>query len=82
MVILCFGIEKFDETSISENTIKKMLLDKDGNMWMGAYRNGLNQYIEKQAGIKNLEMGDVNTGWELTTGVSSSIILRQRRLRL
>ena len=47
--------------NISENTIKKMLLDKDGNMWMGAYRNGLNQYIEKQAGILNLEMGDVNT---------------------
>ena len=57
----CFMNNKFDETSISENTIKKMLLDKDGNMWMGAYRNGLNQYIEKQAGIKNLEMGDVNT---------------------
>ena len=57
----CFVNNKFDETSISENTIKKMLLDKDGNMWMGAYRNGLNQYIEKQAGIKNLEMGDVNT---------------------
>lgn len=57
----CFVNNKFDETSISENTIKKMLLDKDGNMWLGAYRNGLNQYIEKQAGIKNLEMGDVNT---------------------
>ena len=57
----CFVNNKFDETSISENTIKKMLLDKDGNMWMGAYRNGLNQYIEKQAGILNLEMGDVNT---------------------
>ena len=57
----CFMNNKFDETSISENTLKKMLLDKDGNMWIGAYRNGLNQYIEKQAGIKNLELGDINT---------------------
>ena len=57
----CFMNNKFDETSISENTIKKMLLDKNGNMWIGAYRNGLNQYIEKQSGIKNLELGDINT---------------------
>ncbi len=57
----CFVNNKFDETSISENTLKHMLLDKDGNMWVGAYRNGLNQYIEKQAGITNIELGDVNT---------------------
>lgn len=57
----CFMNNKFDETSISENTLKHMLLDKDGNMWVGAYRNGLNQYIEKQAGITNIELGDINT---------------------
>jgi len=57
----CFMNNKFDETSISENTLKHMLLDKDGNMWVGAYRNGLNQYIEKQSGITNIELGDINT---------------------
>ena len=57
----CFMNNKFDETSISENTLKHMLLDKDGNMWVGAHRNGLNQYIEKQAGITNIELGDINT---------------------
>ena len=52
---------KFDETSLSENTVKHLLLDKAGNVWIGAYRNGLNQYIEKMAGIRNIEMGDINT---------------------
>ena len=52
---------KFDQTSLSENTVKNLMLDRAGNMWIGAYRNGLNQYIEKQAGIKNIELGDINT---------------------
>ena len=38
---------KFDETSLSENT--------------GAYRNGLNQYIERPSGIRTIELGDINT---------------------
>ena len=52
---------KFDQTSLSENTVKALMLDKAGNMWIGAYRNGLNQYIESQAGIKTIELGDINT---------------------
>ena len=52
---------KFDETSLSENTVKRLMLDKAGNMWIGAYRNGLNQYIEKPSGIKTIELGDINT---------------------
>ncbi len=59
---------KFDETSLSENTVKHLLLDKAGNVWIGAYRNGLNQYIEKMAGIKNIEMGDINTTVEDKSG--------------
>ena len=51
---------KFDQTSLSENTVKHLMLDKAGNMWIGAYRNGVNQYIEKLAGIKNIELGDIN----------------------
>lgn len=52
---------KLDETSLSENTAKRLMLDKAGNMWIGLYRNGLNQYIENQSGFKSLELGDVNT---------------------
>ena len=52
---------KFDETSLSENTAKRLMLDKSGNMWIGAYRNGLNQYIERPSGIRTIELGDINT---------------------
>lgn len=56
-----FLSNKFDQTTLSENTVKTLMLDKAGNMWIGAYRNGLNQYIESQAGIKTIELGDINT---------------------
>ena len=59
---------KFDETSISENTVKHLLLDNSGNMWIGAYRSGLNQYIEKPLAFKTLEVGDVNTATEDSQG--------------
>ena len=56
-----FVNNKYDNTSISENTQKKLMLDKMGNMWIACYRNGLNQYIEKLMGFNTLEIGDVNT---------------------
>ena len=59
---------KFDQTSLSENTVNRLMLDRAGNMWIGAYRNGLNQYIEKMAGIKNVELGDINTTVEDKNG--------------
>ena len=59
---------KYDETSLSENTIKHLLLDKSGNMWIGAYRSGLNQFIENLSGFSTLEIGDVNTTTEDTHG--------------
>ncbi|WP_081832049.1 two-component regulator propeller domain-containing protein [Prevotella sp. P6B1] len=56
-----FVNNKFDATSVSENTQKRLMLDKSGNMWIGCYRNGLNQYIEKLLGFNTLELGDINT---------------------
>ena len=65
-----FTNNKFDESSLSENTCKHLMLDKAGNMWIGAYRNGLNQYVEKLSGIKNIEeVGDVNTTVEDKNGI-------------
>lgn len=55
---------KFDTSSLSENTAKHLMLDKNGSMWIAAYRNGLNQYIEKMIGFKTLELGDINTTTE------------------
>lgn len=59
---------KFDETSLSENTVRHFLLDHTGSMWISAYRNGLNQYVEKAAAFKTLELGDINTTTEDTHG--------------
>ena len=59
-----FKNNKFDTTSLSENTCKHLLLDNNGSMWISTYRNGLNQYIEKMIGFKTLELGDVNTTTE------------------
>ena len=56
-----FVNNKFDTTSLSENTAKHLMLDKNGSMWISTYRNGVNQYIEKMVGFKTLELGDVNT---------------------
>ena len=60
---------KYDETSLSENTVKHLMLDKSGNMWIGAYRNGLNQYIERPSGIRTVELGDINTTVEGKDGM-------------
>lgn len=59
---------KYDETSLSENTVKHLMLDKSGNMWIGAHRNGLNQYIERPSGIRTIELGDINTTVEAKDG--------------
>ncbi len=63
-----FVNNKFDETSLSENTVKHLLLDHSGNMWIGAYRNGINQYIEKLSGLKTMELGDINATTEDRAG--------------
>ena len=51
---------KFDPTSLSENTLRHLCLDKFGNMWIGSYRNGMNQYVGTLSGLNTLELGDIN----------------------
>ena len=59
---------KFDETSLSDNTIRHLMTDHSGNVWITGYRNGLNQYIETLSGFRTLELGDINTTTEDTEG--------------
>ena len=63
-----FKNNKFDTTSLSDNTVKHLMVDKNGSMWISGYRNGLNQYIEKMLGFSTLELGDINTTTEDTHG--------------
>ena len=59
---------KFDATSLSDNTVRHLMTDRSGNVWISGYRNGLNQYIENLSGFRTLELGDINTTTEDTEG--------------
>ena len=55
---------KMDATSLSDNTVRHLMADRSGNVWISGYRNGLNQYIENLSGFRTLELGDINTTTE------------------
>lgn len=52
---------KFDQSTISENTAKHICVDRVGRVWIGTYKNGVNLYLEGTASMKSLELGDINT---------------------
>ena len=56
-----FKNSKLDETTISDNTPRNLLLDDAGHIWIGTYKNGVNQYVEGLSSLRNLELGDINT---------------------
>ena len=51
---------KFDESSISENTLRDIYMDDHGLVWIGSFKNGVNMYKEGSASMMNLEVGDIN----------------------
>ena len=55
-----FMNNKLDESSISDNTLRNIYLDKDGLIWIGSYKNGVNMYKEGSKSMMNLELGDIN----------------------
>ena len=52
---------KLDESTVSDNTLRNVYQDSNGNIWIGTYKNGVNQYVEGLASIRSLELGDINT---------------------
>jgi ligand-binding sensor domain-containing protein len=52
---------KFDQSTISENTCKHIYVDRSGSVWIGTYKNGVNQYLEGVSSLKSIELGDINT---------------------
>ena len=55
---------KLDETTISDNTLRCLLKADDGSMWIGTYKNGVNQYVPGLSSLKSIELGDVTTASE------------------
>lgn len=55
-----FMNNKLDASSISDNTLRNIYLDRDGLIWIGSYKNGVNMYKEGSKSMMNLELGDIN----------------------
>lgn len=59
-----FMNNKYDETSISDNTLRNIYQADDGTIWIGSFKNGVNQYIRGLASLKSIDLGDVTTACE------------------
>jgi len=56
-----FKSSKFDETTISDNTLRSIYQDPEGRMWLGTYKNGVNEYVRNLESLRNVDLGDINT---------------------
>ena len=56
-----FKNNKYDETTISENSPRRLYHDPNGHMWIGNYKNGVNEYVIGMESLKSIEVGDINT---------------------
>ena len=59
---------KYDETSISDNTLRCIYQADDGSIWIGSYKNGVNQYVRGLASLKSVDLGDITTACEDKVG--------------
>ena len=55
---------KHDETTLSDNTLRKVFEANDGSVWIGTYKNGVNQYVPGLSSLKSVELGDITTAIE------------------
>ena len=56
-----FMNNKFDESTISDNSPRQVYVDSGNQIWIGTYKNGVNEFKEGLASIKSLALGDINT---------------------
>lgn len=56
-----FLYDKFDTSTISDNTPRIVYEDRDGQIWIGTYKNGANQYKAGNTYARNVELGDINS---------------------
>lgn len=59
---------KFDETTISDNTLRTLMIPDDGSVWIGTYKNGVNQYVPGLSSLSTVELGDITTASEDKNG--------------
>ena len=56
-----FLTSKFDESTISDNTLRNLYQDQLGRLWIGSYMNGVNLFVGNTSSFRNLELGIINT---------------------
>lgn len=56
-----FTTVKNDETTISDNTLRRIYRDQLGRMWISTYMMGVNYYAENLFQIRHVAAGNVNT---------------------
>ena len=59
---------KHDETSLSDNTLRTIYQDNRNTVWIGSYKNGVNQYIPGVSSLKSVELGDITTVFDDKNG--------------
>mgnify|MGYP002624527492 CR=1 FL=1 len=60
-VIRQFLNNKYDESTISDNTVRMIYRDQLDRMWLGTYTAGVNLYTGGLSNFINLEIGNINT---------------------
>jgi ligand-binding sensor domain-containing protein len=55
---------KHDETSLSDNTLRTIYLDNNNTVWIGTFKNGVDQFIPGVSSLRSLELGDITTTCE------------------
>lgn len=56
-----FLSSKYDDTTLSDNTLRNLYMDSEGRMWIGSYMNGLNLFAGNTSSFRNMELGVINT---------------------
>lgn len=56
-----FLTNKYDESSISDNTLRNIFMDQMGRVWIGSYQNGLNLFAGNTSNFRNMDFGNINT---------------------
>ena len=81
-----FKNNKYDETTISENSPRHLFQDPNGHIWIGNYKNGVNEYVTGMESLRNIEVGDINTvcedrygNWWLGSNDSGILVYDPRR---
>lgn len=60
-VVRQFLNNKYDESTISDNTVRLVYRDQLDRMWLGTYTAGVNLYSGGLSNFINLDLGNINT---------------------